>query len=176
MSTKNSQPASVIRRPTGAAPSTRAKATFQQPPSTPTPSEAPKATPEETNQEASKEAATATSGAETATAAPAASTEGGLHRTQVVYSPGLRRALRALAFNERASVSDLVRKAISAADPEVLAAASEPYLRLRGDRSTIDLPAAQHTALRVASINADSTVQALILAAIYRAYPDLPLR
>ena len=72
-------------------------------------------------------------------------------------------------------MTDLVRAAVDAAmqDRDALIAAAPQYQRMPGTRTTIDLPADQHKTLNVWAAQEDTTANALILAAIYRKYPDM---
>lgn len=149
MSSKDAMSASLIRRPTGAAPTSRAAATFQrkdmdvQPPAT-----------------------------ETQMTAQA---DGPQQRTTVVYPVALKRGLKTTAAKLDASMSGLVRSAVTAAmqDRAAVVSAAPRYQGVSGTRTTVDLLADQHKTLNVWAAQEGTTANALILAAIYQAYPDI---
>lgn len=156
MSAKDTVSASLIRRPTGAAPTSRAAATFQREDTQP---------PEG-------------AGDQQPTTTPGGTKihDGGAQqRTTVVYPVALKRGLKTAAAQQDTSMTDLVRAAVDAAmqDRDALIAAAPQYQRMPGTRTTIDLPADQHKTLNVWAAQEDTTANALILAAIYRKYPDM---
>lgn len=134
---------SIIRRPVSAAPSARAAETFHPAP----PVSASTATP--------------------ADAPP--------QRTTVVYPPQMRLGLKSQAAARDTTVTELVRVAITdgLTDPAALAMSAQQFRGVNGRRSTVDLPADLHKALKVTAAQHDTSVQALLLAAIHRTYPDL---
>lgn len=96
-------------------------------------------------------------------------------RTTVQLPAELHMALRRRAINADTTMGKLVRAAIEAGlqAPAELAAESMPHRRVkaRTRRTTVDLPSGLHRALKVLAGERDTTVQALILAAILRTYP-----
>jgi hypothetical protein len=137
--------AAVIRRPTGAAAMARAATTFQ-----------------------------ADAAAETTPAASALVYEA--MRTTLHLVPATRIALKRHALDLDTTMGDLIRAAISSAlrDPSGLAAAS---MGRRGEsggvRTTLDLPRGMHRALKRLAADQDTSLQALVVAAILQTYPDL---
>ena len=135
--------ASVIRRPTGAAAAARAASTFQ-------------------------------SGDTQPTSAPATVHEA--MRTTMHLPPAMRTGLKRRALDRDTTMSELIRAAISSGlqDPAALAAASMQHRRIGGGaRTTLDLPRDVHRTLKRLAADEDTSVQALVLTAIVRAYPEL---
>ncbi len=96
-------------------------------------------------------------------------------RTTVVYPPQIRLGLKSYAATRDTTVTELVRVAITdgLTDAAALAISARQFRGVSGRRSTVDLPADLHKALKVTAAQHDTSVQALLLAAIHRAYPDL---
>lgn len=138
---------SVIRRPTGAAAAARAASTFQ-----------------------SAEAPTRSS------VAPAAGTVHEAMRTTLHLAPALRTGLKRRALDSETTMTVLIRNAISAGlqDAAGLAAASMKHRRVSsGARTTLDLPRDMHRILKRLAADEETSVQALVTAAIVRSHPDL---
>lgn len=143
-STADAVRSSVIRRPTGAAAAARAASTFQGDDAQPS------------------------------------SMPIGAHetmRTTMHLPPALRTSLKRRALDRDTTMSELIRAAISSGlqdDPVALAGASMEHRRASGGaRTTLDLPRDVHRTLKRLAADEDTSVQALLLAAILRAYPDL---
>jgi hypothetical protein len=136
--------ASVIRRPTGAAAAARAASTFQ--------------------------------GTEEARVnSPAAAVHEAM-RTTLHLPSSLRTGLKRRALDADTTMTDLIRTAISAGlqDAAGLAAASIAHRRATGGaRTTLDLPRDMHRTLKRLAADEDTSVQALVSAAIHRVYPEL---
>lgn len=100
---------------------------------------------------------------------------GPMHRTTVTYPAPLLLALKTSALQGGSTLGELVRTAIAAAikTPDRLADEAAAHQRLTGTRTTLDLPAEQHRNLKVLAAENGVTVQALVLAAIASAHPDL---
>lgn len=136
--------ASVIRRPTGAAATARAASTFQS-----------------------------DDAARSSTPAPV------VHeamRTTMHLPPAMRTGLKRRALDQDTTMSELIRAAISSGlqDPAALAGASLQHRRTSsGARTTLDVPRDVHRTLKRLAADEDTSVQALVLTAILRAYPDL---
>jgi hypothetical protein len=97
-------------------------------------------------------------------------------RTTLQLSTGLRIALKRLAIDLDTTMGALIRNAISAGlrDPRALAIESLRHRRSPSEvRTTVDLPPRTHRLLKILAINADSSVQALLLASIDKHYPQL---
>jgi hypothetical protein len=142
-STADAVRASVIRRPTGAAAAARAASTFQ-------------------------------GGDAQRTDAAAVVHEA--MRTTMHLPPAMRTALKRRALDRDTTMSGLIRAAISSGlqDPAALAGASMEHRRASsGARTTLDLPRDVHRTLKRLAADEDTSVQALVLTAIVRAYPDL---
>jgi predicted transcriptional regulator len=135
---------SVIRRPTGAAAAARAASTFQ-------------------------------SANEARVCTPAAAVHAAM-RTTLHLPSSLRTGLKRRALDTDTTMTELIRAAISAGlqDAAGLAAASMAHRRAStGARTTLDLPRDMHRALKRLAADEDTSVQALVSAAILRAYSDL---
>lgn len=92
-------------------------------------------------------------------------------RTTVQLPAELHTALRRRAINEGTTMGELVRAALQAGlqAPAGLTAESMPHRRTKaGNRTTVDLPRGLHRTLKVLASEHDTTVQALILAAVVR--------
>ena len=96
-------------------------------------------------------------------------------RLTIQLQPELRTALKRRALDEGTTMSDLIRAAVTTclqgrtAD---LVAESMPYRRTKaGARTTADLPRKMYRKLKLMAVEHDTTMQALILAAILRTYP-----
>lgn len=100
---------------------------------------------------------------------------GTMHRTTVTYPTALLLALKTTALQCGATLGELVRGAIATAlkAPGGLAAEAAAHQRAAGTRTTLDLPTEQHRSLKVLAAENGVTVQALVLAALARAHPDL---
>lgn len=96
-------------------------------------------------------------------------------RTTVVYPPQMRLGLKSHAAARDTTVTELVRVAVTEGltDAAALAESSRGFHRVSGRRSTVDLPAHLHKRLKVTAAHHDTSVQALLLAAIHRAYPQI---
>lgn len=136
--------ASVIRRPTGAAAAARAASTFQS-----------------------------------ADEAPDSSAVAAVHeamRTTLHLPSSLRTGLKRCALDADTTMTELIRAAINAGlqNAAGLAAASMAHRRASGGaRTTLDLPRDMHRTLKRLAADEDTSVQALVSAAIVRAYPEL---
>jgi hypothetical protein len=137
--------AAVIRRPTGAAATARAASTFQG------------------------DHAGGTTGPPSAVVYEAM-------RTTLHLVPATRTALKRRALDLETTMGDVIRAAVSSAlqDPEGLAAASMGHRGGSGGvRTTLDLPRAVHRTLKRLAADEDTSLQALVVAAILQTYPDL---
>ena len=142
-STADAVRASVIRRPTGAAAAARAASTFQG---------------DDTQR----------------TGAPEIVHEA--MRTTMHLPPAMRTGLKRRALDRDTTMSELIRAAIRSGlqNPAELAGASMEHRRTSsGARTTLDLPRDVHRTLKRLAADEDTSVQALVLTAIVRAYPDL---
>jgi predicted DNA-binding ribbon-helix-helix protein len=136
--------ASVIRRPTGTAAAAQAASTFQ-------------------------------GTEEVRVNSPAAAVQEAM-RTTLRLPSSLRTGLKRRALDADTTMTDLIRAAISAGlqDAAGLAAASAAHRRATGGaRTTLDLPRDMHRTLKRLAADEDTSVQALVAAAIQRAYPQL---
>lgn len=108
-------------------------------------------------------------------AAARPATDDDIQRTTVVYPAETLRGLKARAVMTDTTVTELVRDALTAgmADTATLVTESRRWAGVKGKRTTIDLPAHLHRAAKVAAVTEETTVQAIVLAAIARTYPDL---
>ena len=120
---------------------------------------------------AARAASTFQGGSSGTTAGPA----NDMVRLTIQLPPELRTALKRRALDEGTTMSDLMRAAVTTcmqgrtAD---LVAESMPYRRTKtGARTTADLPSKLHRKLKLMAVEHDTTMQALILAAILRIYP-----
>lgn len=136
----------VIRRPTGAAATARAASTFQ-----------------------GDDAA-----AQTTPLPPPVAYEA--MRTTLQLHPVMRTALKRRALDLETTMGELIRAAINAGlqDPTALACASMVHRGTGGGvRTTLDLPRAVHRTLKRVAADEDTSLQALVMAAILQTYPDL---
>jgi hypothetical protein len=136
--------ASVIRRPTGAAATARAASTFQGDDAAPT----------------------------TVPASPVYEAM----RTTLHLVPAMRTALKRRALDLDTTMGELIRTAISSSlrVPSGLALASMEHRGASGGvRTTLDLPRPLHRTLRRLAADEDTSLQALVVAAILQTYPDL---
>lgn len=107
-----------------------------------------------------------------ATDPPARST----HRTTVIYPAPLLLGLKTAALNRGGTLGELVRAAVASGletSPVRLVDDAGKYQRTAGTRTTLDLPAEQHRRLKMMAAEHGVTVQALVLAAVLRAHPEL---
>ena len=144
LSTVDAVRAAVIRRPTGAAATARAASTFQGDDAAPT-------------------------------TLPVA---GGYEamRTTLHLVPAMRTALKRRALDLETTMGELIRVAISSSlqAPSGLAAASMEHRGESGGvRTTLDLPRSMHRTLKRLAADEDTSLQALVVAAILQTYPDL---
>ena len=141
--------AAVIRRPTGAAATARAASTFQ-------------------GDFQGDDAAP--------TISPPSAVVYEAMRTTLHLLPATRTALKRRALDLETTMGDLIRVAINSAllSPAVLAAASMEHRGASGGvRTTLDLPRPVHRTLRRLAADEDTSLQALVVAAILQTYPDL---
>ena len=97
-------------------------------------------------------------------------------RTTLHLSSSVRTGLKRLALDADTTMTELIRAAISVGlqDAARLAAASMAHQReSSGVRTTLDLPRDVHRTLKRLAADADTSVRALVTAAILQAYPDL---
>jgi hypothetical protein len=97
-------------------------------------------------------------------------------RTTLHLPTALRIALKRLAVDLDTTMGALIRNAINTSlqDTKALAAESLRHRRAHHEvRTTVDLPPRTHRILKIIAINADTSVQALLLASISRTYPQL---
>jgi hypothetical protein len=97
-------------------------------------------------------------------------------RTTLQLVPAMRTGLKRRAVDLDATMGRLIRDAISSGlqEPAKLAAASMELRGVTGGvRTTLDLPRGVHRALKRLAADEDTSLQALIVAAIRGAYPDL---
>ncbi len=106
----------------------------------------------------------------------AAAADEAMMRTTLQMAPALRVALKRQALDAGTTMSGVIRAAIDAGltRPDTLVAASMPHRRVAGGaRTTLDLPRDVHKRLKRLAADADTTTQALVLAAIGLAHPGL---
>jgi hypothetical protein len=99
-----------------------------------------------------------------------------LIRTTLHLPTALRIALKRLAVDLDTTMGALIRNAITTSlqDTKALAAESLRHRRTHHEvRTTVDLPARTHRVLKIIAINAETSVQALLLASIHTTYPQL---
>jgi hypothetical protein len=97
-------------------------------------------------------------------------------RTTLHLVPAMRIALKRRAVDLDTTMGDLIRAAISwgLQYPAGLAAASmERRGESGGVRTTLDLPRPVHRTLKRLAADEDTSLQALVVAAILQMYPDL---
>ena len=97
-------------------------------------------------------------------------------RTTLHLLPATRTDLKRRALDLDTTMGDLIRAAISSAlpDPRGLAAASMEHRGESGGvRTTLDLPRGMHRTLKRLAADEDTSLQALVVAAILQTYPDL---
>jgi len=97
-------------------------------------------------------------------------------RSTLHLAPATRTALKRRALDLDTTMGELIRAAVSSGlqDPAALAAGSMERRRVGGGvRTTLDLPREVHRTLKRLAADEDTSVQALVVAAILRAYPDL---
>lgn len=136
--------ASVIRRPTGAAATARAASALQN-----------------TDQRHYNDPS---------------STTAGVMRTTVHLPAPVRTGIKRRALDAETTMTELIRTAIDSGlqEPHELAAASLPHRRVAsGPRTTLDIPRDMHRTLKRLAADEDTSVQALVLAAILQTNTDL---
>jgi hypothetical protein len=109
-------------------------------------------------------------------AAPPASPVYEAMRTTLHLLPATRTALKRRALDLDTTMGDLIRAAISSSlqVPLGLAAASMEHRGTSGGvRTTLDLPRPVHRTLKRLAADEDTSLQALVVAAILQTYPDL---
>ena len=97
-------------------------------------------------------------------------------RTTLHLLPATRTDLKRRALELDTTMGDLIRAAISSGlrNPAALAAASiERRGESGGIRTTLDLPRGVHRTLKRLAADEDTSLQALVVAAILQTYPDL---
>ena len=97
-------------------------------------------------------------------------------RTTLQLPTSVRTGLKRLALDADTTMTEVIRAAISVGlqDAAGLATVSLAHRRVSsGVRTTLDLPRDLHRALKRLAADADTSVQALVSAAILQAYPDL---
>ena len=145
LSTADAVRAAVIRRPSGAAATARAASTFHGEDAVPTTPPAPAVVYE-------------------------------AMRTTLHLLPATRTGLKRRALDLDTTMGDLVRAAINSAlwDPATLAAASMEHRGESGGvRTTLDLPRSIHRTLKRLAADEDTSLQALVVAAILQTHSDL---
>lgn len=107
--------------------------------------------------------------------AAVAASPAAMNRTTVTYPAPLLLGLKTAALTSGGTLGELVRAAIAASltTPDRLAAEATAHQRITGTRTTLDLPTEQHRRLKVLAAESGVTVQALVIAAIARAHPEL---
>ena len=97
-------------------------------------------------------------------------------RTTLHLVPAMRTALKRRALDLDTTMGELIRTAISSSlrVPSGLALASMEHRGASGGvRTTLDLPRPLHRTLRRLAADEDTSLQALVVAAILQTYPDL---
>jgi predicted transcriptional regulator len=97
-------------------------------------------------------------------------------RTTLQLSPTSRTALKRLALDGDTTMSGLIRAAVVAGmeRPDELATASLEHRRVSaGVRTTLDIPRELHRSLKRLAADRDTSVQALLIAAISRTHPNM---
>ncbi len=97
-------------------------------------------------------------------------------RTTLQLSPTSRTALKRLALDADTTMSGLIRAAVIAGmeRPDELATASLEHRRVSaGARTTLDIPRELHRSLKRLAADRDTSMQALLIAAISRAHPNV---
>ncbi len=97
-------------------------------------------------------------------------------RTTLHLLPAMRTALKRRALDLDTTMGDLIRAAISSGlqDPAVLARASMVHRGESGGvRTTLDLPRAMHRTLKLLAADEETSLQALVVAAILQTFADL---
>lgn len=121
-------------------------------------------------------AATPISAAETFQGGDANPSPEAMMRTTLQLPPARRTALKRRALDADTTMSALIRDAITAAldSPDTWAAASMQYRRVSaGVRTTLDIPRDVHRHLKRLAADRETSVQALMMAAIVQAHPDV---
>jgi len=97
-------------------------------------------------------------------------------RTTLHLATSVRTGLKRLALDAHTTMTEVIRAAINVGlqDEAGLAAASLAHRRVSsGVRTTLDLPRDLHRTLKRLAADADTSVQALVSAAIVQAHPEL---
>ena len=97
-------------------------------------------------------------------------------RTTLHLLPATRTGLKRRALDAETTMGELIRAAISSAlqEPAALAAASMEHRGASGGvRTTLDLPRGVHRTLKRLAAEKDTSLQALVMAAILQTYPAL---
>ncbi|ODQ97804.1 hypothetical protein BST27_18740 [Mycobacterium intermedium] len=97
-------------------------------------------------------------------------------RTTLHLSPAMRTALKRRALDLETTMGDLIRAAINSGlqDPAALARASMAHRGAGGGvRTTLDLPRPVHRTLKRVAADEETSLQALVVAAVVQAYADL---
>lgn len=97
-------------------------------------------------------------------------------RTTLHLHHATRIGLKRRALDQETTMGDLIRAAvcIGLREPAALARESMYHRGASGGvRTTLDLPRAMHRTLKRLAADEDTTLQALVVAAIVQAYPDL---
>jgi hypothetical protein len=147
LSTADAVRAAVIRRPNGAAATARAASTFQG-------DDAARITP------------------------PPSPVVYEAMRTTLHLLPAMRTALKRRALDLDTTMGHLIRAAIGSGlqEPAALAGASMVHRGASGGvRTTLDLPRAVHRRLKRLAADEETSLQALVVAAILQTYSDLGL-
>jgi hypothetical protein len=97
-------------------------------------------------------------------------------RTTLHLHPAMRTALKRRAVDLETTMGELIRAAINSGlqDPAALARASAIHRRAGGGvRTTLDLPRDMHRTLKRLAADEETSLQALVVAAILQTYSDL---
>ena len=113
-----------------------------------------------------------------AAAAESPAAAGGVQATTVAYPPRLKRALKIRAAKQGTTITALVTAAVTAESGDITAlaaaAAQLAPAATTPPRSGLYLPADLHRRLKIAAVEHDTTISALIVAALAKTYPELP--
>lgn len=105
---------------------------------------------------------------------PGTQASGAMVRTGMQIPLALRAALKTRAVRQHTTMTYLICHAVSStlADTAQLTAIAPKYHRLSGaPRTTLNLPAELHVSLKLLAAQHNSTIQALVLAALDITYP-----